>query len=380
MSTHQNALGLREPKSFIPEIDSLRGWAIILVIAFHYFGISKTPQPTDASPAWLYIAAAGNTGVTLFFVLSGFLLSQPFIRALKSGEKVSTKQFYIARLLRIVPLYYLFVCLAWIITGKTSAALKAFMFQHIGFDMFPYSTPWWTLCTEVQFYILLPWLIFILQFRLGYLFLAGGLLAWLTAHFFLFYTPSWMNNPGNWGLQASLFGRGPAFLIGMICAWIQVGSAQTKTPFKPLWAWCGLALLLGCLYQLLKWYAQIGQLPALKALPIFHDIEAVLWGGILLCLTNIQGRSKFIFINSLISHFGTLSYSIYLVHVPVQFYLIYWIQNNPEHWLGAMGLPFIILLSFMLIWALSLATYHGVERPCLRLKSRIPIYSKQHKT
>lgn len=380
MSTPQHALVLREPESFISGIDALRGWAILLVIAFHYFGISNLQQPTDASPAWLHIAAAGNTGVTLFFVLSGFLLSQPFIRALNNGERVSTKRFYFARLLRIVPLYYAFVCLAWVMTGKTDAALKALMFQYIGFDMFPYSTPWWTLCTEVQFYLLLPWLMLFLQSKLGRMLLAGGLLIWLTAYFFLFYTPSWMNNPKNGVLQASFFGRGPAFLIGMICAWAQVTPRAIKTPHKGLWAWCGLIPLSICLYQLLKWYAQAGQLPALKALPIFHSIEAVLWGGILLCIMNIQGRGKFILINPLISHFGILSYSIYLVHVPVQIYVIHWAKNHPAHWLSSMGLPVIVITSFMLIWLISLMTYHGVERPCLRLKARIPTYSKQPKS
>lgn len=377
MKPSESASGLRDPGSFIPEMESLRGWAILLVVAFHYFGILHGEhQPTDISPFWLLIAAAGNTGVTLFFVLSGFLLTQPFIRALRNGQSVGIQLFYSARALRIIPLYYAFVCLAWVVTGKTTLTLKALLFQPVGFGIFPFSVTWWTLCTEVQFYLLLPWLMFLLQFRIGRVCLAGALLAWIAVHIYLFHTPSWMNNRGNLDLQTSLFGRGPAFLVGMLCAWFHGTAQYAKVLGKPQWTWIAQSLLFGGLYALLSWYAQTGQRSALHTLPMFHNIEAVFWGGILLCCMSLRNPGKLILINPIISHFGSLSYSIYLVHVPVQFYFIFWAQDNPEHWLAAMGTPAIIVVSFGLIWLLSLATYHGLEKPCLKLKSRIPTFSK----
>lgn len=88
--------GLRNPRGYIPQLESLRGWAILLVIAFHYFGILRDDSAGGLaadSPLWLRLFGAGNTGVTLFFVLSGFLLTQPFIRAIRAGEHISIRQF-----------------------------------------------------------------------------------------------------------------------------------------------------------------------------------------------------------------------------------------------------------------------------------------------
>lgn len=386
MMQPDGATGLRDPRSFIPEMESLRGWAILLVVAFHYFGpLYNSPSATnpfwmhtaDTDPFWLHIAAAGNTGVVLFFVLSGFLLTKPFIQAQREGRSVGILRFYFARALRILPLYYAFVCLAWVVTGKADVALRAFLFQPVGFEMAPFSVPWWTLCTEVQFYLLLPWLLLPLQFRLGRLLVGGGLMVWLAVHVYFFHKLPWLNNLSNWPLQASLFGRGPAFLIGMGCAWFHSSARYNKVFGSRARVWVGLIILLAGLYALLRWYAQTGQLPALRALPMFHNIEAVFWGAILLCCMSLQGRGKRFFINPVISHFGVLSYSIYLVHVPVQSYLISWSRDNPEHWLAAMGASAIIAVSFILIWGLSLMTYYGIEKPFLKLKARIPTFYKQ---
>jgi peptidoglycan/LPS O-acetylase OafA/YrhL len=120
--------GLRGQARYIPQLEALRGWAILLVVAFHALGSSdgaatENGLPAD-SPFWLRIVGAGNTGVTLFFVLSGFLLTQPFIQIIRSGERVSAGRFYSARLLRIVPLYYAAVLAAWLASYNSAGALK----------------------------------------------------------------------------------------------------------------------------------------------------------------------------------------------------------------------------------------------------------------
>lgn len=372
--------GLRQPGQFMPELESLRGWAILLVVAFHYFGIitgGTDPLPSDA-PLWLKVVASGHTGVTLFFVLSGFLLSQPFLASLRGGPSVDIKRFYIARVLRVLPLYYLFVFIAWWMTGNTQDALKAFAFIHVGFSLFPFSVPWWSLCTEMQFYLLLPWLMLLLHSRTGRWLLVLGLLAWAAFHVYFFQQPRWLANPQNWVLQASVFGRGLAFLLGACCAGLYASSYFRLLVRRQWLVSLLLLLLLGLLYRQLSTHAQLGIMTAPKSLPFYYNIEAALWSGLLLCCVAWRSPLRGVLVNPLLNHLGTLSYSIYLVHVPVQFYAITWYKAHHENLNlpdGALGNAFVVVCSFALIWVLSLVLYRWFELPMLRLKAKLSTYS-----
>lgn len=377
MSRSPALAGLRSPARYIPQLEALRGWAILLVVMFHYFGILTSGGATglpEGSSLWLRVVAAGNTGVSLFFVLSGFLLTQPFILAMRNGERVGIGSFYGARLLRILPLYYCAVLLAWLISPNSSA-LKALLFIPVGFDIFPFSVPWWSLCTEMQFYLLLPWLMLALQYRTGRYLLAVAGAVWLTLHCYYFFQPSWLGSKKTLWLQSSLFGRGSAFVVGALCCWIYMGRG-----FLWLGASTGRVALLSIvlvagLLQLLQWYGATGQAQALVLMPLYHSIEALLWGGILLCSLCWRGKSRQLLLNPLFSHFGTISYSLYLIHVPVQFYLIYPIKAAEVGDFSPRSVECIaaVVGSFLLSWLLAVICYRVIERPFLRLKSHLPV-------
>lgn len=382
MGSAPGMAGLREPGQFMPELESLRGWAILLVVAFHYFGIitgDTDPLPSDA-PLWLQVVASGNTGVTLFFVLSGFLLSQPFLASLRGGPTVDIKRFYIARVLRVLPLYYLFIIIAWWMTGNSQGALKAFAFMHVGFSLFPFSVPWWSLCTEMQFYLLLPWLMLLLHSRAGRWLLVLALLTWAAVHLYLFQQPRWLANPQNWVLQASVFGRGLAFLLGACCAGFYASSHFRLLVGRQWLVVLSLLLLLCLLYRQLSMHSQLGIMTASKSLPLYYNIEAALWSGFLLCCVAWRSSLRVVLVNPLLNHLGTLSYSVYLVHVPVQFYAVTWYKENQ----GSLNLPggapgntLLVVCSFALIWVLSLVLYKCFELPMLRLKAKLSTYSGQ---
>ena len=97
------------------EIDSLRGIAILLVFLYHVHG-SMMPEnnqiPDGILGNLLSFIFTGSTGVTLFFVISSFLLAMPFY--LKPNYSRIT--FYKKRLLRILPLFYIIVTIAGIAT------------------------------------------------------------------------------------------------------------------------------------------------------------------------------------------------------------------------------------------------------------------------
>lgn len=365
--------GLRQPGAFIPQLESFRGWAILLVVAFHAHGIllGGGPLPADSS-IWLRLAGAGSTGVTLFFVLSGFLLTRPFIRALREGARVSIGHFYLARFLRIVPLYYTAILVAWLVSGNSADAFKALMFVPVGFSIFPFSVPWWSLCTEMQFYLLLPWLMLALHQRKGRWLIFLGLSIWLSLHWLHLLEPRWLALPT--GSQSSLFGRGFAFLVGGLAAWFHVSAAYARLVASPVRVSLIALALLTALIALLQWCGLMGQRSAIIAMPLYHDLEALLWAGVLLCGLGSMAAGGRLFINPLLSHFGSISYSLYLVHLPVQFYLLHPLKDAG---LSPSDIRMItaIIASFMLSWLLAVLCYHSIEKPCLLLKSRLPMLS-----
>src|SRR6185295_9484169 len=116
--------------------------------------------PTQTSLAGAFVLA-GHTGVTLFFVLSGFLLAPPFLAEARGGRRVSRAIYFTRRARRVLPAYYLFVVLAAVTTAKTPLAVLRgvpYLFFLQALPDFterlgPWSPPWWSLATEAQFYL-----------------------------------------------------------------------------------------------------------------------------------------------------------------------------------------------------------------------------------
>lgn len=135
----------------------LRALAIVLVFVYHY--------RLFAHPAWVdSVGAFGWTGVDLFFVLSGFLISRQLFRSLATRGTVSLREFYFKRLLRIVPAYVVvlaaYFCLPWIHERESLPPLWRFLSftQNIGLELRTSGTfsHAWSLCIEEQFYLALP--------------------------------------------------------------------------------------------------------------------------------------------------------------------------------------------------------------------------------
>src|SRR5437667_12901091 len=99
-------------KNTIALLDGVRGFACLIVIWFHIYRIPRDLHIWDPSTSTYPLLDSflffGRNGVTLFFVLSGFLLFLPFAKALLFEKKwPSVRQFYVRRVFRILPAYYL---------------------------------------------------------------------------------------------------------------------------------------------------------------------------------------------------------------------------------------------------------------------------------
>ena len=151
-------------------LDHLRALAIIIVFLFHY------PIVTHGQPDWLPgFAKFGWTGVDLFFVLSGFLISSQLFAEMKKGQSISLKEFFIKRFFRILPAFWVTVALYFCIPAfrekESLPPLWKFLTftQNLGLNIRDKGTfsHCWSLCVEEHFYLLLPFvLILLLTFNL----------------------------------------------------------------------------------------------------------------------------------------------------------------------------------------------------------------------
>lgn len=177
---------------FYPNLNTLRFIAASLVIIFHielhksFYGLPNLYQ-------FGFFQIIGKLGVVLFFVLSGFLITSLLLNEKEHKGHISVKNFYIRRILRIWPLYYLVVLLAFYVFPHISILdhpdktlfpsilnntypnifLYLTIFANLAVVMFGevlYGSQTWSIATEEQFYLFWP-LLFVIFKKTNRLFL-----------------------------------------------------------------------------------------------------------------------------------------------------------------------------------------------------------------
>ena len=154
---------------YIPALDGVRALAILLVLVYHWFpegqGVNVMPN--------------GPIGVTLFFVLSGYLISNILMEQQTRGQFwISFKNFVVRRALRIFPIYFL-VLVTLLFLKRFSIVLNSDFYEHPGYywtylvnywielhgNWADALSPYWSLSVEEQFYVLWPFCMLLLATR-----------------------------------------------------------------------------------------------------------------------------------------------------------------------------------------------------------------------
>ncbi len=340
-------------------VDVLRGCAILLVVQHHLFG-GFTRLPTYMAHPWLFaVPANGYYGVNLFFVLSGFVLFLPSVRA---DRRVlvwnDVARFYRRRAWRLFPLYYASVVVAFLLatgwtwpSGRlwwTLGLVVSFLFQFSRWQFFPSFNPvLWSLAVEVSFSVLVPFLA-VLCLRIGIWRVVPAAVASAAAVRALGVALG-VSLP----MTDGVLGRLDDFVVGMAAAWTYARGTPPRRPF----AWLVFAIVtlqLGCMLADV-WRVGGQTFARVVCIPVLLDagMFALLRGALALSWTSRWRPLEAV---------GRMSYSLYLWHVVIRDQMFAVWGREPLR-----GARYLLVL-----FAVSAATYRWIERAGVRMSASRP--------
>jgi len=374
----------RGSSSYLPNLTGVRGLAAAWVLALHAWQFSGGPALTVPLPGlrldFTPLFTCGYFGVDLFFVLSGFLLSMPFHRAvLERRARPSLKQFWIHRCRRVLPAYWLQLAILaaiffWL--GQTEPiaprilAAHALLVQNIAPWPVPLLNPvYWSMPVEWDFYIVLPLLaLFVARCRWP-LALALTLVFACSFRVLCYWslTDSRLSALIGYGDIQQLPARIDQFFIGVCAAWIAARRPQSpRTATACLLA--GMAAIIAMAYVA----APRGDfLVNIDAPYVFfhHSLTAAAFGLLVLGAAGPTRIGTLLYANRPMTFLGVISYSLYLWHYPMLSAMQQLGWMNGAHaaaWIVVMfaAIPAIVLVSWL--------SYRYVEKPFLRAQATTP--------
>lgn len=348
------------------ELDGVRGIAIALVVVFHYF---TNPVTESAGQGLRYLQLAGYlgwTGVDLFFVLSGFLIGGILLDNRAATNYFSV--FYVRRVCRILPLYFLVLGIFGLLivlspplfkglySGGTDFLHYALFLQNWFINEMPGYGPvmvsvTWSLAIEEQFYLLVP-----LMIR----FMPTTILLAVTSGLIL-VAPVARELVGAMGDITYTFCRGDSLMTGVLIAWLVRNRKDWLNRIR-VWLFVLFALLLVVMGSLTLRWVPNGD-------PFAHLLFAAFYGTLLLLV--IQNAGSWIaspFRWSWLTWLGRRSYGIYLFHLPIFFF----IAGLAGRRIGITDPAdlYVPLLSLMICLVVVEGLFRLVEAPAIRFGHR----------
>jgi peptidoglycan/LPS O-acetylase OafA/YrhL len=367
---------------YTPALDGLRGIAILLVL-LHHLTIYRPTRGVDQMIA--QVPLIGWTGVDLFFVLSGFLISGILIDA--RGSRRYFMSFYARRTLRIFPLYYLVLFLALVLLPQLPALHRVIVGPYPDPPHLPYWLYYtnisvaerglvhgwvdvaWSLAIEEQFYIVWAVVVWLCPPRwlgpiCGVILLVSPIARMLAlnrgADTTAVYVLTWFRLDG--------------LAAGSLLAWI---ARQRALTFAGRWApWAALAGAGVVMFIVIQnrdawWWHRWMQIGGFSAI-------AFTGGAMLVAAVGRPATSWWPRLLSMgwLRAFGKYSYSLYLFHLPVMRAVREYVFDPADYAVLAQS-PWVGQLLFYIAatapaFALSWLSWRFFEAPILRLKEKFP--------
>jgi peptidoglycan/LPS O-acetylase OafA/YrhL len=365
-------------------LDGLRGLAVLLVLLLHF---QLPPGPTWADH-WVHIAQfVGYSGVDLFFVLSGFLITGVLLDA--KGAPRYFRTFYARRALRVLPLYYgTLIVLLWLAplaspdTAVMAAALRSRQWwywlhatnilgaMHVRWSAPFYTAHFWSLAIEEQFYLLWPVIVLLTTRRRLLDVCAWGCVLALALRLALA-----LSGAGEKWIYQLTPARVDTLLIGAALAvWARdpQGLERLVRPARAVFP-AAVSAYLALMIADVRWPTSH------VAYVAFHTLGytacAVTYGALLVLVTASPLRTTAE--APLLRTFGRYGYGIYLVN-PFVFVLLAPVFDTAYTFPRPGG---TLLLAQLWVFAtgvtvstlIAAASWHLYEQPFLRLKRYVPL-------
>jgi len=369
----------------VPEWDGVRGLAILMVVFHHYGniqpGIGGGPGAIRSAVPLLW------TGVDLFFVLSGFLLGGILMNHRDSGNYFKT--FYLRRVCRILPLYFLWMALFFAVPFLLSPAnppgwyltifhqdiahfpnwVYLFFFQNLfmaktGYAVASWLGPTWSLAIEEQFYLVIPFIIWLAPPRrlLAVLLALIAMVPAFRIYLFLFHSGIFT--------YVLLPCRADSLLLGVLCAYL-----LRDDYFRSLlerhrnWLRSALIVLAAGMAGLTIFSNQRGN-------GLLYSYEMATFGFTWIalfyaCLILVVGTSRSGALARLtrvpvLRHFGIIAYGMFLINLPVITLVQGLISGKTMPDIGNWSDVLTALLAFLVTWILAFLSWKFFEKPIVR--------------
>jgi peptidoglycan/LPS O-acetylase OafA/YrhL len=351
------------PVAHIPSLDGLRAVSFLIVFWAH-----------AGLPFVLKIP--GGFGVTVFFFLSGFLITTLIRTEEQTTGSVSIRNFYLRRALRILPPFYIVLGLAVLATQTgllpgplDPTALFAqvahfanYWFIFKGTAGVPVGTvPYWSLAVEEHFYLVFPLLYLVLTRYLSRQRLGATL--WLLCAAVCLWRCVLVFGFDSWEERTYMGSdtRFDSILFGCALA-VSMNPMLDRPIGRPaLWKWgllpAGLALLLVGFTYRAPWFRET----------IRYSIQGLGLVPVFVTAIRFPEWLPFRLLNARwVAFVGTLSYTLYLTH---QVTLV-----GVHTWFRGLDVPTASAIALALSFAISLLIYQFVEKPCAQLRKRFAPY------
>lgn len=347
-------------KIYLPGLNGLRAIAALSVMLSHTLGKLEYYKLQNQ----VFFSSFAKYGVTIFFTLSGFLITYLLIKELNSINSINVKKFYLRRILRIWPLYFLGIFLVLLIENfkvETSILYYVFILPNIPYAIIftggtiSYShllVHYWSLGVEEQFYAFWPFIIkyskklitSLIIFCVLYFVLKIALKAFQVSNFWLalIYNTQF-SCLGLGAIGAYLFDKKKEYLV-----------VFNKKIIEVL-AWL---LLLLIMLNIFRFFSIIE-----------HEIISVL--TVIIIFNQVNNTKPLISLeNKIFDYLGKISFGLYIYN-PLVIYLlsIVFLQLDIKiNYILKMGL--IVVLNFTIIIFISHISYYFFEKRFLKMKNK----------